>query len=112
MKRALAIAAGWGLIAAIVWLSIIPSPPQVHASHSDKVGHLFAYGILMFWFGQLYATRRPYYALSFVALGVALEFVQGWLGYRTQDVLDMAANTVGVLLGWAIALVVSRTRTR
>jgi len=35
---------------------------------------------------------------------VALEFVQGALGYRTYEVYDMYANTLGVLIGWAAAL--------
>jgi hypothetical protein len=36
-------------------------------------------------------------------MGVALEFVQRGLGYRTYDELDMLANAVGVLVGWAAA---------
>jgi glycopeptide antibiotics resistance protein len=45
-------------------------------------------------------------------MGVGLEFVQGWLGYRTYDVLDMAANTLGVLLGLALALAMPRIMAR
>jgi glycopeptide antibiotics resistance protein len=37
-------------------------------------------------------------------MGIALEFVQGALGYRSFEVADMFANTFGVLIGWAIAL--------
>ena len=36
-------------------------------------------------------------------MGIALEFVQGWLGYRSFEVADMVANTIGVLLGLVIA---------
>ena len=32
------------------------------------------------------------------------EAIQGMLGYRTYEVFDMYANTLGVLLGWAAAL--------
>jgi glycopeptide antibiotics resistance protein len=59
----------------------------------------------MLWFCVLYrrVRVRAFYALGFVAMGVALEFVQGNLGYRTFELYDMAANTAGVMLGWGIA---------
>jgi len=109
MRKA-GIAAGWGWAAAIVWLSLTPSPPEVDIAHSDKLGHFAAYGLLMFWFTRLYLRRatRIAYAIGFVALGIALELVQGQLGYRTYEVFDMYANTLGVLLGWAAALVLRK----
>lgn len=108
--RVLWLALGWALVATIVWLSVTPSPPKVDFEQGDKVGHFASYGALMFWFSQLYLERRTriLYAASFVAMGIGLEFVQGALGYRTYDVFDMYANTVGVLLGWAAALILPR----
>ena len=111
MKRAFAVAAGWALVAAVVWLSLMPSPPQVDLAQSDKLGHLAAYGLLMLWFALLYRTRL-YYALGFIAMGAALELIQGSLGYRTADPLDAAANTLGVLLGWGVALILPRPLLR
>jgi len=81
-----------------------------HAAHlgmqGDKLGHLLGYGVLMFWFCQLYAARRARmaYAVGFAALGVGLELAQHSLGYRTYEPFDMAANALGVALGWAAAL--------
>jgi VanZ family protein len=71
----------------------------------DKLGHFASYGFLMLWFCVLYRRKRvrAFYALGFVALGVALEFVQGNLGYRTFELYDMAANTAGVMAGWGVA---------
>jgi VanZ family protein len=61
----------------------------------------------MFWFCVLYRPLRvrAFYAAGFIAMGIALEFVQGWLGYRSFEVADMVANTVGVILGWTVASV-------
>ncbi len=99
------LACGWALVAAVVWLSLTPAPPQVDFEQSDKLGHLLGYGSIMFWFAQLYTGRaRLFYGLGFVAMGTGLELAQGALGYRTYEVLDMAANSLGVLLGWAVAL--------
>ena len=45
-------------------------------------------------------------------MGIALEFLQGMTGYRTFDVLDMAANAAGVLFVLAGALLLSRMPAR
>lgn len=112
--RCACVAAGWLLVLAVIWLSLTPSPPKVDFEESDKVGHLLAYGLIMFWFAQLYAARpaRVGYAALFVLMGVTLEFIQGRLGYRTYEVFDMFANTAGVLLGWALALAFPRALPR
>jgi VanZ family protein len=41
-------------------------------------------------------------------LGIALELAQHWLGYRSAELYDALANTLGVLLGWGAALLVGR----
>jgi VanZ family protein len=104
--RVLCVAAGWGIAALVVWLSVTPSPPQIDIEQGDKLGHIAAYGTLMFWFCLLYRRRatRIAYALLWIAMGVGLEFIQRRLGYRTFDVYDMCADAVGVLVGWAAAL--------
>lgn len=104
--RPLWLALGWSWAAAIVWLSLMPSPPTIDIAQGDKLGHFLGYGILMFWFCQLYAARRTRlaYAFGFAALGVALELAQRTLGYRSFEPFDMAANALGVGLGWAAAL--------
>ncbi len=94
---------GWVLIALIVYLSLTASPPEVFEfAFADKLKHLFAYSVLMGWFTQLYPSlkARGVWALALFLLGVAVEFIQGWSGYRFFDVADMAANSLGVLLGW------------
>lgn len=93
-------------MAAIVWLSLTPAPPRLDFVQSDKLGHFLGYGILMLWFCQLYlgSRSRVSYAIGFIAMGVGLEHIQGLLGYRTYEVFDMYANSLGVLIGWALAL--------
>ena len=103
--RVLWLALGWATAAAIVWLSLTPSPFEIDVEQGDKLGHLAAYGVLMFWFCQLYASRRARvgYALGFIALGIALEFIQRATGYRSFELWDMVADGAGVLIGWLLA---------
>ena len=103
--RRLWLAAGCAIVAAIVWLSVTPAPPDLEVTQGDKIGHLLAYAVVMFWFAQLHAAVRirVAYAIAFVALGVALEFVQGALGYRSFEAWDMVADAAGVGAGWLAA---------
>jgi hypothetical protein len=98
------------LVCFVIYLSLAPahSLPDFPYPASDKVNHLLAYAAMMFWFGQIF-RRRPasfFVAAGFVALGIALEYVQGSTGYRTFEYADMAANGIGVVSG----LFLSRSR--
>lgn len=103
--RPLWLALGWLLVLLVMVLSLAPVSIVVPVDEGDKIGHVAAYAALMLWFANLFETldRRSMFAIGFVALGVVLEFVQGWTGYRTFDVADMAANAVGVVVGWVLA---------
>ena len=106
--RLVCVAAGWLLAAIIVWLSLTPAPPRIDIEQGDKIGHFVAYGSLMLWFCLLYARRayRIGYGLLWIGMGVGLEFIQGQLGYRTYEVYDMYANSLGVLIGWALSFAI------
>ena len=103
--RPLWLTIGYALVALVIFFSLAPGLPHSDIEQGDKLGHLFAYGTLMFWFCQIYAARpsRIAHALAFTALGIALEFAQGMTDYRTFEVLDMLANATGVMVGWAVA---------
>jgi VanZ family protein len=104
MNRRAGLALGWAGVAGVVYLSLTPSPPQIGVEGGDKIGHFLAYGVLAYWFAQFYSGRtRAIHALGLVALGVALEFVQRATGYRSFEVADMAADALGVAVGWAAA---------
>ena len=103
--RAALLAGGWAYAVAIVFLSLTPNPPDPGFEHGDKLGHLLAYGLLMFWFCDLYRYRYTQFAygIGWIALGIALEFAQAATGYRSYELADMAADSLGVLLGWGIS---------
>lgn len=105
MIKRVSLTIGWALVIFVVYLSLTPAPPAAMTfENSDKVEHALAYATLSFWFCQLYpkAWTRVFVMVCLVGLGVGLEYVQGWTGYRTFDVMDMLADSVGVLLGWLL----------
>lgn len=96
---------GWILVALIIYLSLRPGPLSLTATLNDKMQHVMAYAVLMFWFGNLYLRKSMQwrYAVGFVLLGVALEFIQLASGYRSFDPGDMVADAIGVTAGWLLA---------
>ena len=97
---------GWFGVIIVIVMSLIPNPPDfVPIEQGDKIEHIVAYGSLMFWFAQVYGAlkTRAIVAALLIALGIAIEYVQGWTGWRDFSYADMAADAVGVALGWLIA---------
>lgn len=99
---------GYALVALVVFLSLTSSPvdPGLHFPNQDKVFHAFAYFILMAWFAQIYHDRSRCYmiAVIFVLMGITLEYLQGFDPNRYFEFADMIANSIGVALGFVIAL--------
>lgn len=102
------------IILAIFVLSLIPNPEQLHVPGGDKLHHYIAYGACMFaWAMALARPKSRLVALLLIcAMGVLIEFLQGWTGWRTFDVADMVANTLGALTGWVAARVVTGLQRR
>jgi hypothetical protein len=99
---------GWALVAVVCIGSVLPERAlEVLGALAipDKVEHATSYLVLMVWFAGLHARRDSVpIAIGLVALGLGLEIVQGRLGYRTFDWLDLAADTVGVVAGWVLSM--------
>lgn len=63
---------------------------------SDKVGHFVAFGLFLWSFGVLFPRMpRLVAAVSVIALGAAVEVVQGFVG-RDASWGDLIADAVGV----------------
>ncbi|MDH5389299.1 MAG: VanZ family protein [Gammaproteobacteria bacterium] len=100
------LAIGYALVTLVVYLSVTSNPPDpgIEIPNFDKVGHTLAYFLMMGWFAQIYHVKkqRIIYALSFIALGVVLEFVQSFDPARMSEFADMVANTSGVVIAMLI----------
>lgn len=98
---------GWLIVATVIYLSLTAKPPiMLPLSFGDKVGHFLAYSVLMGWFVQLFSSRSLLivHALLLVAMGVGLEYAQGYGGRRHFEYADMVANSLGVLIGLGMLL--------
>lgn len=100
------LAGGWLFVGLVMYLSLMPSPPEpLSFPHADKLEHGLAYAALALWFCQIYLRRpsRMLVVILLIAMGVSIEFIQGWSGYRYFDIRDMQANSLGAFLGYGLA---------
>ena len=101
-----ACAALWGVawvgVAALLLLPLSAPGP----SGSDLVGHFLLFATIAF--AAVGFSRRPgqlaWLTFATGALGMALEYAQGFVPYRESELADAVANGVGALAGYAAAL--------
>lgn len=104
--RSVWLAGGWLLVSLIVYLSLTPHPPEpLSFPNADKLEHGFAYALLSLWFCQIYQQlrQRVVVIVALIGLGVVMEIMQGWSGYRYFEYADMLANSLGALCGMLLA---------
>jgi len=106
--RFLWLAIGYALVMLVVFLSLTSDPIDLEMKfqNRDKIFHALAYFALMVWFAQIYHDKfqRNMIALVFILMGVMLEYFQSFDPNRYFEFTDMVANSVGVALGFALAL--------
>ena len=90
------------LITAITVLSLTPLDELPAAPGSDKLHHLLAYAALSIPL----SLRKPKYwwliVIFFLAYSGLIEIIQPYVN-RYGEWLDMAANSVGIILGICVA---------
>jgi len=96
---------GYLMVVLVIYSSLSTSDVVLQISLSDKLMHVLGYFGLMGWFMQIYHGRRAGFLLAalFITMGVSLEFLQDLGGVRYFELADMLANTLGVLLAWALS---------
>ena len=103
--RSVWLVGGWLLVSLIFYLSLTPHPPEpMSFPYADKLEHGFAYASLSLWFCQIYLSSRQRGVVisALIAMGVVIEFLQGWGGVRFFEYADILANSTGVLLGFLL----------
>jgi len=99
------IAGGVAFVLLVIYLSVTSHPLDVPSWWNFKIGHILAYAWLMFWFAQIWLEggKRLATALVLLAMGIALEYVQGMIG-RDFAYSDMRDDGIGIAAGWLLAV--------
>lgn len=81
--------------------SDLPKDPGVPGL--DKVVHFGLFSGLVFLWQFRFPERTLWVCLIAIAFGIAVEFVQEWIGNgRSFDVYDIVADSLGAVSGWVV----------
>lgn len=88
---------------AIICLSLLKLPNTNNSYiNIDKIYHLVAYFFLAIsWLISFYKQEKSklFVVFSCIFFGIIIEYIQSnFTSYRTGDMLDIIANTIGVIL--------------
>ncbi len=79
-------------------IGVWPGPVEIiDVEYQDKILHFFYYFFAATYFYQFLTLRRACSLLFLV--GVTVEFTQALLPYRYADILDVVANSFGLMVG-------------
>lgn len=92
------VALGWAMVLGVVVLSLVNVQQPLQVQHADKLEHLLAYGMLMYWWGMVQPPRRVHWATALALLGLALEWAQSLTAHRVMEWPDALTNLAGVAL--------------
>lgn len=97
------------LVVALIWVgSLMPVDRLPRIGGGDKLHHFAAYAACCFCWCALSTSLRDKLAwiISFAAMGVVIEFLQGASGFRHFERADMIANALGAITGGMLTLMV------
>ena len=105
------LALGWlFVVLALLACLVPPGAPGLDGlfAVNDKVEHATGYAALTIWFAGMYSrSRYAWIAAALFAMGVMVEFLQGWMSLgRNSDPFDVLANTTGIAIGIVLSLTI------
>lgn len=92
--------------------------PKLGSGFDDKIYHFGAYALLtIIWYNFFYRTSVKFKilasALISIIYGIVVEVLQGTLtSYRTEDIADVVANSIGVIFGVVFILLYSKIKLK
>lgn len=99
--------AAWAVVFLIITVgSLLPEDVALTPVLPDKIQHLVAYGALAgltCWAYGAWARRAVVAMAALFVFGVAMEAAQSWVPGRESSLLDVVANTAGIVLGTTLA---------
>ena len=94
------------LLLVIAFLSLYPLSELPGVPGTDKTHHLVAYFLLAFPSGLKKPNKWVLFIFLFIIFGGFIEIIQPYVN-RYGEWLDFLANTIGVILGFFIGVVLN-----
>ncbi len=97
------LATGLALLAVGLVSALSPMSSVIPVTLNDKLLHSGGFLFFMVWFGGIFKPRAlPYVVVALAAYGMLIELLQSFTPTRQAEFLDLIADVMGILLGWAV----------
>lgn len=113
-QNSLYLAIIFSLLVLVLSLINVENVPNFNFNYTDKIEHIIAYTVISyFWLlsCKVGKVKLKYLnlLLLIIAYGIIIEVLQTSVTkHRTGDLLDVMANSIGVLLGYVFLKILSR----
>ncbi|MBT3201521.1 MAG: VanZ family protein [Phycisphaerales bacterium] len=94
------------MLAGITALCLLPSAGLPSAPGTDKSHHFLAYAVLVLPTALRKPKKWMLFGLFFIAYSGVIELIQARVG-RSGEWADLLANTLGVVAGFGVAMLVN-----
>ena len=87
-------------VTSILVLALIPNNGKIHIGTWDKANHFIAFFTLSFLLNRASSTMdaRIRNMLSLLGFGMSIEIFQAFTSYRSSDIYDILADSVGIVV--------------
>ena len=102
----------WMTVAGAGVLAVVPGDalPQSLFGFWDKAQHVLAFSVMAVLGVLAYRGRWVRVAFGLLLYGLLIEFIQSFLPWRSAEVLDFVADSVGLALGEIIGYYVAKLK--
>ncbi len=93
----------FALLVLFLFMGLTPAPETYAPALNDKLAHFSGYFVSAFSISFAYPQKSiGYKAIFLILFSIAIEIGQYFMPPRTFDLLDICANSAGVLVGLAV----------
>lgn len=92
----------------VLALALMKNPSSMLDTGWDKGNHVLAFSVLTLLGRMAWPSQRLLLLLGLLVYGVLIENLQQLTGYRFSEYRDLAADVVGMVLGYLLAIPVMR----
>lgn len=102
----------WAAVAAVLFLSLAPTSPELPSTGWDKSNHLFGFLALALLGLPAYPSRRLQVVIGLLLFGGLIELLQALTPYRFAEWADWFADGLGIGFGYGAHLLCCRFRLK
>lgn len=102
----------WLCVATVLVLALMRPVHYMPTTGWDKSNHLLAFSVLTVLGCLSYPGRTLRVVVGLFAYGALIEVLQSFTSYRSAELVDLFADSIGLAIGWQVMALLKRLDRR